>query len=76
MRLCSRHIWCRGAESNCGHQPFQGCALPTELPRHINLPETEYKELCRKGQCVYQDFTYKIKQKDRVLSKFRMQAIS
>ena len=30
-------IWCRGAESNCGHQPFQGCALPTELPRHTNL---------------------------------------
>ena len=30
-------LWCRGAESNCGHQPFQGCALPTELPRHGNL---------------------------------------
>ena len=29
-----REIWCRGAESNCRHQPFQGCALPTELPRH------------------------------------------
>ena len=27
-------IWCRGTESNCRHQPFQGCALPTELPRH------------------------------------------
>ena len=26
--------WCRGTESNCRHQPFQGCALPTELPRH------------------------------------------
>lgn len=30
-RLCK---WCRGTESNCRHQPFQGCALPTELPRH------------------------------------------
>ena len=27
--------WCRGTESNCRHQPFQGCALPTELPRHF-----------------------------------------
>ncbi len=27
-------LWCRGTESNCRHQPFQGCALPTELPRH------------------------------------------
>jgi hypothetical protein len=28
-------LWCRGTESNCRHQPFQGCALPTELPRHF-----------------------------------------
>ncbi len=28
-------IWCRGTESNCRHQPFQGCALPTELPRRF-----------------------------------------
>ena len=27
--------WCRGTESNCRHQPFQGCALPTELPLHL-----------------------------------------
>src|SRR5438132_8400960 len=27
--------WCRGTEVNCRHQPFQGCALPTELPRHL-----------------------------------------
>jgi hypothetical protein len=32
--------------------------------------------LCRKGQCVYQDFTYKIKQKDRVRLKFTTQEIS
>ncbi len=25
--------WCRGTESNCRHQVFQTCALPTELPR-------------------------------------------
>jgi integrase len=30
----SAETWCRGTESNCRHQPFQGCALPTELPRH------------------------------------------
>ncbi len=29
--------WCRGTESNCRHQPFQGCALPTELPRHASV---------------------------------------
>src|SRR5437016_9470229 len=27
--------WCRGTKLNCRHQPFQGCALPTELPRHL-----------------------------------------
>src|SRR5207245_2871547 len=26
-------MWCRGTESNCRHQVFQTCALPTELPR-------------------------------------------
>jgi hypothetical protein len=30
----SNEEWCRGTELNCRHQPFQGCALPTELPRH------------------------------------------
>lgn len=25
--------WCRGPDSNWGHRPFQGRALPTELPR-------------------------------------------
>jgi integrase len=35
MEACkSAEEWCRGTESNCRHQPFQGCALPTELPRH------------------------------------------
>jgi hypothetical protein len=35
MEACkSAEDWCRGTESNCRHQPFQGCALPTELPRH------------------------------------------
>ena len=37
MEACkSAEDWCRGTESNCRHQPFQGCALPTELPRHRN----------------------------------------
>src|SRR6266581_6786751 len=31
----ARNRWCRGTELNCRHQPFQGCALPTELPRHL-----------------------------------------
>ena len=31
--------WCRGTELNCRHQPFQGCALPTELPRHGSRQE-------------------------------------
>jgi hypothetical protein len=30
--------WCRGAESNCGHEAFQASALPTELPRHVVRP--------------------------------------
>ena len=32
--------WCRGTELNCRHQPFQGCALPTELPRHAGFPNS------------------------------------
>jgi hypothetical protein len=40
MEACkSAEEWCRGTESNCRHQPFQGCALPTELPRHIEKQE-------------------------------------
>src|SRR5207253_5316764 len=34
MRERAMGTWCRGTELNCRHQPFQGCALPTELPRH------------------------------------------
>ena len=26
-------VWCWGAESNCRHRPFQGRALPAELPQ-------------------------------------------
>jgi hypothetical protein len=33
--------WCRGLESNQGHQHFQCCALPTELPRHARTRLTE-----------------------------------
>ena len=35
--------WCRGTELNCRHQPFQGCALPTELPRHAGSPDCYIK---------------------------------
>jgi hypothetical protein len=30
-------IGCRGTELNRRRQPFQGCALPPELPRHNHL---------------------------------------
>ena len=30
--------WCRGPESNWGHADFQSAALPSELPRHTDLP--------------------------------------
>jgi hypothetical protein len=32
--VMGKEEWCRGAESNCGHEAFQASALPTELPRH------------------------------------------
>ena len=31
---CPGKSWCRGPDSNWGHRPFQGRALPPELPRH------------------------------------------
>ena len=40
MRLCSK--WWPGTESNRRRQPFQGCALPTELPgRCVKLQSTK-----------------------------------
>ena len=40
MEWCKyAEMWCRGTELNCRHQPFQGCALPTELPRHDSRQE-------------------------------------
>src|SRR6478736_5239065 len=33
-------IWWPGTESNRRRQPFQGCALPAELPGHFWLPCT------------------------------------
>lgn len=45
-------LWCRGTESNCRHQPFQGCALPTELPRHSG-------RILERGSCL-QDHRQKI----------------
>jgi hypothetical protein len=34
--------WCRGAELNCRHADFQSAALPTELPRQIQLGPFSY----------------------------------
>jgi hypothetical protein len=31
--------WCPGTESNRRHTPFQGVALPTELPGHYKMSE-------------------------------------
>ena len=31
-------LWCRPAESNCGHTDFQSVALPTELGRQPTCP--------------------------------------
>jgi hypothetical protein len=31
------NLWCRGPESNWGHEDFQSTALPTELPRHDDI---------------------------------------
>src|SRR5215831_4488433 len=37
-----KRLWCRGTESNCRHQPFQGCAFSTELLRQ---PEAAVQQL-------------------------------
>jgi hypothetical protein len=34
-RLKTKHIWWPGRELNPRRQPFQGCALPPELPGHF-----------------------------------------
>ena len=44
--------WCRGTESNCRHQPFQGCALPTELPRRIRNRESHFCRMIDENQVV------------------------
>ena len=38
-------MWWPGTESNRRRQPFQGCALPSELPGH-GARETRWKALC------------------------------
>jgi hypothetical protein len=35
LRNCVAEDRCRGTGSNCRHQVFQTCALPTELPRLV-----------------------------------------
>jgi hypothetical protein len=37
-------LWWPGTESNRRRQPFQGCALPTELPGQIILPHAKFRE--------------------------------
>ncbi len=47
--------WCRGTELNCRHQPFQGCALPTELPRHgsgVGRAKHCYRIVRKKSSCI------------------------
>jgi hypothetical protein len=49
-------LWCRGTESNCRHQPFQGCALPTELPRHwarLREGNPVYRIICKKSMITF-----------------------
>jgi hypothetical protein len=42
--LCLRNghfeIWWPGTELNRRRQPFQGCALPPELPGHVDCRST------------------------------------
>jgi hypothetical protein len=40
--------WCRGTELNRRRQPFQGCALPPELPRHGFSLSNGFELLSRK----------------------------
>ena|ERR1700674_2914525 len=46
--------WWPGTESNRRRQPFQGCALPTELPGHNELMHTRASggssEDCERGE--------------------------
>jgi hypothetical protein len=45
--------WCRGTELNRRRQPFQGCALPPELPRHtgswVSLESSDAFEMLSNG---------------------------
>jgi hypothetical protein len=47
-----KNLWWPGTESNRRRQPFQGCALPTELPGHfgwvtyVHLRWDRLKTLC------------------------------
>ncbi len=43
-----RISWCRGTELNRRRQPFQGCALPPELPRHTIAGKLQlsWRRLC------------------------------
>ena len=69
-----QNSWWPGTESNRRRQPFQGCALPTELPGHFksaigNVPEGAlkvyyYKDRTRAEYEDYnkQDFALELRQ--------------
>ena len=44
--------WCRGPDLNWGHQHFQCCALPTELPRPGHSHATERSGACQPAWAV------------------------
>src|SRR5256885_10791912 len=39
-------MWWQGTELNRRRQPFQGCALPPELPGHVSKPTVCGREGC------------------------------
>ena len=58
--LTSWFVWCRGPESNWGHEDFQSSALPTELPRHLlqKYPACKCKKwiICNVTSLISQEF--------------------
>src|SRR5438270_12583478 len=58
-----RFKWWPGTESNRRRQPFQGCALPTELPGHfgwvtyVHLRWDRLKTLCVRNVFDYNNLT-------------------
>ena len=58
-KLLARIKWWPGTESNRRRQPFQGCALPTELPGHAHAESgLDLRPESRKNRCVQDCFDY------------------